>query len=263
MIKQVAREVAFRVAPEWAARVKLVREARWLHREWEGCRDIEEILDVARSQIAFRVNQRRGEILRLLQMLQELRPRTLCEIGAAGGGTLSLFCQAAAPEARVISIDIDYSPRSRRVYPLLGKPGQQIRCLQADSHAMETLEKVRGWLGGSELDFLFIDGDHTLAGVAADFRMYAPLVRDGGLIGFHDIVPDHRRRYGIPTEADAGEVPLFWDRLKQQEFDFEELIEDPGQDGYGIGVVRWVRQGSESRYKELSRWENEVQTIAR
>jgi len=38
-------------------------------------------------------------------------------------------------------------------------------------------------------DFLFIDGDHTYEGVEGDFEMYSPLVRRGGIIAFHDIVP--------------------------------------------------------------------------
>jgi predicted O-methyltransferase YrrM len=39
------------------------------------------------------------------------------------------------------------------------------------------------------LDFLFIDGDHTYEGVKQDFEMYTPLVRKGGLVAMHDIVP--------------------------------------------------------------------------
>ncbi len=45
--------------------------------------------------------------------------------------------------------------------------------------------------------------------------MYSPLVRPGGLIAFHDIVPDHYARFGKPTSADAGGVPKFWTELKE------------------------------------------------
>lgn len=37
------------------------------------------------------------------------------------------------------------------------------------------------------MDFLFIDGDHAYEGVKADFEMYSPLVRKGGLVALHDI----------------------------------------------------------------------------
>ena len=47
---------------------------------------------------------------------------------------------------------------------------------------------MRTALAGRPLDVLFIDGDHSYDGVASDFAAYGPLVRQGGLIGFHDIV---------------------------------------------------------------------------
>ena len=42
-------------------------------------------------------------------------------------------------------------------------------------------------MNGNKLDFLFIDGDHSYNGVKLDFEMYAPMVRENGLIAFHDI----------------------------------------------------------------------------
>lgn len=43
---------------------------------------------------------------------------------------------------------------------------------------------------GGPLDFVFIDGDHSEDGVRADFRLIAPSVKPGGLIAFHDLIPD-------------------------------------------------------------------------
>lgn len=40
-------------------------------------------------------------------------------------------------------------------------------------------------------DFVLIDGDHSTAGVAADFENYGPLVRPGGMIIFDDYGSDH------------------------------------------------------------------------
>jgi len=40
--------------------------------------------------------------------------------------------------------------------------------------------------------------------------MYSPLVRKGGIIAFHDIVPDYFTRYGIITSSATGGVPRFW-----------------------------------------------------
>ena len=86
---------------------------------------------------------------------------------------------------------------------------------------------MTAYFRGEKLDFLFIDGDHSYDGVKADFEMYAPMVRPGGLIAFHDINPDHRSlrgdRYdhleetgGVPKVEGAisGDVPRFWSDVK-------------------------------------------------
>ena len=68
--------------------------------------------------------------------------------------------------------------------------------------------------------------------------MYGPLVREGGLIALHDIVPDFLTRYGTQTSSNVGQVPHFWSELKPALADWQEFIEDPDQDGYGIGLIR-------------------------
>jgi predicted O-methyltransferase YrrM len=95
---------------------------------------------------------------------------------------------------------------------------------------------VRAALDGRALDVLFIDGDHSYEGVKRDWELYSPLVRAGGLIGLHDIQEDYATSRGTQTAAISGEVPRFWRELREGHRT-EELIADPGQDGYGIGVV--------------------------
>jgi MMP 1-O-methyltransferase len=41
------------------------------------------------------------------------------------------------------------------------------------------------------LDFLFIDGDHTIGGCRYDYETYAPVVKPGGWLAFHDYRPEH------------------------------------------------------------------------
>ncbi len=90
------------------------------------------------------------------------------------------------------------------------------------------LEEVRKVLLPGWLDFLFIDGDHTLEGVRSDYEMYSPLVKPGGTIIFHDICI-HR------VEFDCH-VDEFWNKLKQGR-EYWEFIENPKQGVYGIGVT--------------------------
>ncbi len=158
--------------------------------------------------------QWRPEILELIEVLEERRPRTVLEIGTCTGGSLFLFTRAAADDALLISIDLvhgpfggGYSPAREPLYRGFARAEQRIELVRADSHDPATLERVKELLGDRPVDFLFIDGDHRYEGVSQDFELYSPLVADGGLIGFHDIVPG--------PEANVGGVPRFWGELKE------------------------------------------------
>jgi predicted O-methyltransferase YrrM len=159
--------------------------------------------------------QVRSEILELGKTLQAFAPKRSLEIGTNYGGTLLLLCTLSPPDARIISVDL---PSGRfRKFP---RADQHLHLIRADSHSPETKERVLRILEGEPLDFLFIDGDHSYAGVQHDFEMYAPLVRSGGIVAFHDIVvhkPD--------TEC---QVKKFWSEIKHH-YRHREIIEDLNQ----------------------------------
>lgn len=54
-----------------------------------------------------------------------------------------------------------------------------------DSHAPETLAKLKAMLGGKTIDLLFIDAAHDYESVRRDYEIYAPLTK--GIIALHDI----------------------------------------------------------------------------
>jgi predicted O-methyltransferase YrrM len=83
--------------------------------------------------------------------------------------------------------------------------------------------------GERQVDFLFIDGDHSYSGVKRDFEDYSPFVRPGGIIAFHDIVKRE-------SEPDI-QVWRFWKEIKQK-YSHDEFIE-PGvsRRKIGIGVI--------------------------
>jgi len=260
MIRAVARQMAGLLAPTWLqsyqAKVTLMRKARQWRQQSDTLGSIEELAreitppieELAKGIFGpdkIYAHQRWSEISRLLELLSAHPPTTICEIGASAGGNLLLFSQVAAPNATIISIDIDYTSPRQYAFPHLARRGQRMWCLRMDSHAPKTLAKVRKILGGRPIDFLFIDGDHTLQGVKMDYDMYSSLVRPGGVIAFHDIVPDNRMRFGVDLGSYVGEVPLFWKEAKQRHIRHLELIENPEQDGYGIGVL-WLDSAKSS-----------------
>src|SRR5262249_36878149 len=144
--------------------------------------------------------QREREIVAFMRRVAEMGPSRICEIGAAGGGTAFMFSRALSPRGIVISIDLNM-PRSLETAMIAwAREEKKILARRRDSHDPATVTLVRAALGGP-LDVLFVDGDHTYAGVREDFARYSPLVRPGGIVAFHDIVPDHGQRFGTPTAA--------------------------------------------------------------
>jgi predicted O-methyltransferase YrrM len=202
-----------------------------------GCTTTAEAFDLAERFEFLRVRiapmQVRAEFARLLEMLAARPPRALLEIGTADGGTLFLYSRVAADDALLVSVDLPggrfgggYPAWRERLYRSFGRARQRVELLRADSHDPATRARVERLLGGRALDFLFIDGDHSGAGVRADYETYAPLVRPGGIVAFHDIVPG-------PDEA-VGGVPEFWRTLRRS-VAANEIVADWKQGGYGIG----------------------------
>jgi hypothetical protein len=68
-------------------------------------------------------------------------------------------------------------------------------------------------------------------------RQDSPLVGEGGVIAFHDVVPDFKTRYGIETRVYSGGVHKFWDEIKSAHHGIA-IIDNADQDGCGIGVIR-------------------------
>lgn len=180
--------------------------------------------------------QKEYEFLHLLHKMSKQEFGYLTEIGTAAGGTYYLLCKVAQTDATIITIDIDRPQWRKRLLETYALEGQTGIVMKGNSQEQDTVKFVREVLNGNELDFLFIDGDHSYNGVKQDFLNYSPLVRTGGWIAFHDIVPDYLTRYGIQTNSYTGGVPKFWNEIKHKYKHFE-IVEDPNQDGFGIGVL--------------------------
>lgn len=179
--------------------------------------------------------QIKQEIETLLSILSEQNICTILEIGTAQGGTLFLFTRMIDPNARIISLDLPqgkfgggYEDIKIPFFTNFAQRNQRIFLVRADSHSPSSLSTVRSILKDQQVDFLFIDGDHTYEGVKKDFQMYSPLVRKGGLIAFHDICRG-------PPEL-AGAVNKFWNEIKPGYF-HKEIVNSSNQEGFGIGVL--------------------------
>ena len=197
-------------------------------------RGVPGLVDFVLGNHFFRAWQVAGELTALGEILATLRPKCALEIGTSRGGTLLFLCRLASPQATIVSVDLPrgrfgggYSSARAWFYMRFARR-QRLQLLQGDSHSSEMLARVKAVLGAQELDYLFIDGDHTYEGVKRDFELYAPLVCPGGIIALHDIVD------GTPEKV--GGVPRFWREIKSQ-YRHTEIIKDRQQGGWGIGVL--------------------------
>ena len=197
----------------------------------------EEVFDFAWNFYfgVIRPSQIKEEFLELLKIFKEQNSKYILEIGTASGGTLFCFCKLAKNDATLISIDLPEGPFGGGypewkipLYKSFARKNSKIHLIRADSHSLETLEKVKNILNGKKIDFLFIDGDHSYQGVKRDFEMYNLLVKKEGIIAFHDIIPG-------PIE-NVGGVPEFWKEIKNN-FRIQEIVKDRQQGGCGIGII--------------------------
>lgn len=185
----------------------------------------------------FLTMQIKEEFVELLKIFKKAEPKIIMEIGTANGGTLFCFSKLAPSNATIISIDLPegkfgggYAENKIPFFKSFAKDTQRLFLLREDSHMPETLKKVEELLKGGQIDFLFIDGDHSYGGVKKDFEMYSSLVqKNAGVVAFHDIAPK-----GTPDCV--GGVPQFWAEIKDK-YQFKEFIKDPEQTGFGIGVL--------------------------
>ena len=184
---------------------------------------------------SIRATQSEMEFKELAKIVQKRSPRVVLEIGSYKGGTLFMWCRSNPSIEVAISLDLPdgkfgggYERRRKKLYKefIWDRRGAKMFLVRDDSHKPETLATVRNTLAGRSIDFLFIDGDHSYEGVRQDFEMYWPLVVEGGIVAFHDII----------TEGKGHEVWRFWNELKGG-FNSREIIENPTRKKFGIGVI--------------------------
>ena len=210
-----------------------------LIQEVKKSKDIEKKIEftLTNKKAFVKPTQIKSEIKSLIEFLQEKNLKYILEIGTYMGTTLFLFSQIVAEDTVIISVDLPGGshgggyPKWRipiyKSFPIIRK---KLFLIRKDSHKLSTLNKVKKILKHNKLDFLFIDGDHTYNGVKKDFMLYSPLVKENGIIAFHDIVVH-------PPESNCH-VNKLWNELKEK-YKSTEFVENWNQKGGGIGVIKF------------------------
>ncbi len=210
-----------------------VKDVKERMAEEDGLDDIlDTILDVHPGVYPYHISamQLRKEIWGLTTMVAEQEPETILEIGTANGGTFYVWSRFIDSCDTLVSLDLPggdfgggYEANKIDLYRQFDQT-KEMTFIRDNSHDEAVYERAAEAAGG-EVDFLFIDGDHTYDGVKQDFEMYSELVCDGGIIALHDIVNDN----------EEIEVPQFWEEL-EAEYNTEKFVDLPNWGG--IGVVK-------------------------
>lgn len=179
---------------------------------------------------SLRALQHRTEIATLAREVRAREPETVLEIGSANGGTLYVWARVLTGVDTLISADLDYRGRRDLLDHFAEESGTSLRCIEGHSRDEATERAVREALAGRPIDFLYLDGDHSYAGVSADFETYEPLVADDGLIAFHDV------------ETGGTGVPRLWSEL-EREYDRRTIV---GADRDGPGATGLIYKGGRS-----------------
>ena len=185
------------------------------------------------------LNQFQSEFKEFADFVKQHNPKIIVEIGTKKGGSFFIWARYLRPK-HLISIDLPGGIHGggfvkQKIpfmkYFLADLKDSSISIILGDSHSAVTLEKLQTILNGNEIDFLFIDGDHTYQGVKSDFEMYKNLVKKGGLIAFHDIVESEYHH-----KLDCY-VDVLWNEIKKN-YNHVEFIQNKNQHKYGIGVIK-------------------------
>jgi cephalosporin hydroxylase len=123
------------------------------------------------------------DLVRLQEVVYEVRPDVILETGVFDGGSLlfhASLCEAMG-KGRVIGIDIEIRAGVRealREHPLASR----IELIEGDSAATEIVARVRGMVKAGETALVILDSSHTKAHVAAELEAWSPLVTERSCI---------------------------------------------------------------------------------
>jgi predicted O-methyltransferase YrrM len=183
------------------------------------------------------MQQKRWEWISFLNILNHgERFKNVLEIGCYEGGTsvtLSYFTD------NIYCVDVINPPMFNTSE---FDPKCKFNYLVFNTQYQESIKAIKDTI--KEVDFLMIDGDHTAQGAMNDYINYSPLVKDGGLIAFHDIVnTPHHRMLGCTVYQAWNEIKLkhaMWTEIITDNFGKPHTMDEISKvnDGWGgLGVV--------------------------
>lgn len=178
-----------------------------------------------------------GRILH--SIVRMYKPTTIVEIGSARGYSTCSLALACAENGNGMVYAID--PHLQNDWTDVGTGGKTLGFLQErmrlydlEAHcsviAKGSAEAAADW--NRTIDLLFIDGDHTLAGVRRDFEGFERWLSPESLVVFHDSSWEHDQPWSTYSgeewyREDMG-VPAYLDQLQTSGYKGVTFMPNPG-----------------------------------
>lgn len=156
------------------------------------------------------------------------------EVGSKFGGSLRIAASYLPRGSRIVAVDLPEGTRAwkeseRALKATIGdlkRDGHDAHVIWGDSKDPAVIEQVCKF---GPFDSIFIDADHRMSGVTADWQNYGSM---GTIIAFHDIAW-RRAPEWVGVRID---VPEFWNSVKG-DYQHKEFKFCPTGKNNGIGVL--------------------------
>lgn len=130
----------------------------------------------------------------------------VAEIGVYEGRTTAILAGSIASNGKVLAIDPFYSGRIGISYgKMITRHYLSRKGLISKVQFLEMLSHEAAPLVQEDIDFLFVDGDHSYDGIARDWQDWSVKLKPGGYVALHDTgIPEHD-----PSVAGLGSYRYF------------------------------------------------------
>ena len=130
------------------------------------------------------------DIMAVQEIVWATKPDLIVETGVAHGGSLILsasLLELLGGDRRVVGIDVEIRPHNRAAiesHPL----APRITLIEGSSISEAVLEQVRAIAAGRRQTLVILDSNHAHDHVAAELKLYSPLVRSGSYLVVMDTI---------------------------------------------------------------------------
>lgn len=123
------------------------------------------------------------DMVRMQEVIFQVKPDVIIETGVAHGGSLVFYaslCKAMG-KGRVIGIDIEIRTHNREAIETHSL-ADRIALIEGSSTAPDIVAKVKSMVIPGEVVLVILDSNHTYAHVLAELQAYAELVTPGSYV---------------------------------------------------------------------------------